>query len=62
MARSLKPITMAVTVMVPTWMNAAQARREVRTLINHQSNYLSHGPALEEFEVKARSVRSHRPK
>jgi hypothetical protein len=61
MARSLKPITMVVTVMAPTWMNAAQARREVRTLINHQSNYLSNGPELQEFEIKARSVRPHRP-
>lgn len=35
-----KRVTMAVTVSVPRWMTTAQARREVRTLINHQSNWL----------------------
>lgn len=41
MAKTRKVIAMAVTVSVPTWMTAAEARREVRTLINNQSNWLS---------------------
>lgn len=52
-----KQITMTVTVSVPRWMTAAQARREVRTLINDQCNYMSHGPNFDDVEVKARAVR-----
>ena len=38
--KSRKRITMTVTVSVPHWLSAADARREVRTLINEQCNYL----------------------
>lgn len=38
--KSRKRITMTVTVSVPHWLTAADARREVRTLINDQTNYL----------------------
>lgn len=53
MARTRKQITMTVTVSVPLWMTAAEARREVRTLINHQSNWSQH---VDEGDVKARRV------
>jgi hypothetical protein len=35
-----KTVRMLVTVTVPAKLTAAQARREVRTLINEQCNYL----------------------
>lgn len=49
-----KRLTMLVTVSVPDDLTAAEARREVRTLINHQSGWLSR---LEEGDVKAISVK-----
>lgn len=55
-----KELTMSVRVSVPAWMTAAQARREVRTLINQQCNYLTSGPmelGWPEVSVKARQVR-----
>lgn len=54
--RRRKEVTMKVTVSVPRWMTAAQARREVRSLINHQANWLDHGPNFEEVVVKAKNV------
>lgn len=61
MAQRRKTVTMSVTVTVPAWMNAREARREVRTLINHQSNWLSHHPTtFEEVEVKATAVTPNR--
>lgn len=51
-----RTLTMTVTVTVPAWMTQAQARREVRTIINHQCNWLSHGPNFEEVIVRARKV------
>ena len=51
-----KEVLMMVTVSVPAWMTAAQARREVRTLINEQSGYLSHGPNYEDVVVKAKKI------
>lgn len=47
-----KKITVEVTVTFPSWMTAAQARREVRTLINNQSNYLDHGPDFQDVHEK----------
>ena len=40
--KNRKRITMTVTVSVPHCMTARQARREVRYLVNCQSNYMSH--------------------
>ena len=60
MAKKRKHIRMAVTVSVPHWMSASQARREVRTLVNDQSSYMSHGPNYEEPTVKARKVEAAR--
>lgn len=34
-----KRITMTVTVSAPHWLTAAQARKEVRSLINDQAHY-----------------------
>lgn len=39
MAKSRKRVTMTVTVSCPRWLTAAQARKEVRTLINEQCFY-----------------------
>ncbi|SNB84440.1 hypothetical protein SAMN06265338_1364 [Rhodoblastus acidophilus] len=39
-----KIVTMLVMVRVPAFLSAAQARREVRTLINEQSGFLSTAP------------------
>lgn len=44
---------MLVTVTVPADMSAAQARREVRTLITHQCNY-----SADEGDVIARLVKA----
>lgn len=43
-----KKITMLLTVTVPREMSAAQARREVRTLVSEQCNY-----SADEGDVKA---------
>lgn len=54
-----KSVLMTVMASVPAWMTAGQARREVRTLINHQSNWMSHGPDLQEVDestVRAAAV------
>lgn len=56
MASKIKRITMAVTVSVPRWMSSSQARREVRSLINHQAGWLSHGPDYEDVTVRAVKV------
>lgn len=58
-----KKLTMLVTVSVPHKMTPAQARKEVRTLITHQSNHANfygneYDPQpLEYDDVKAVSVR-----
>lgn len=50
-----KIVTMLVTVSVPSGTTAAEARREVRTLINNQSNY-----SLDFDEVKCRQIKPAR--
>lgn len=47
-----KQVTMTVTVSVPVDMSAADARREVRTLINEQCNY-----SADYGDVKAKAIR-----
>jgi hypothetical protein len=39
MAGRTKRVRMCVTVSVPVWLSAADARREVRALINDQAFY-----------------------
>ncbi len=59
-AKKTKLVNLALTVSVPSWMTAAQARREVRTLINDHCNWMSQGPQGEEFDddaVRAVAVR-----
>jgi hypothetical protein len=46
-----KQFTMILTVSVPAKMTAKEARREVRTLITHQSNW-----SADEGDVKAIKV------
>lgn len=52
-----KEVTLTVTVSVPAWMNKTQAKREVRTLVNDQSNYMDHGPNFEEVHEKTVRVK-----
>lgn len=60
-----KHIAITLDITVPAWMTARDARREVRTLINHQSNYMDgrwlitpEGRHWE--EVHEKTVRAHR--
>lgn len=50
--KSRKTVTMVLTVSVPVDMSAAEARREVRTLVNEQCNY-----SADEGDVKVRQLR-----
>lgn len=43
--RRKKTVTMTVTVSCPVWLSAAQARREVRALINHEAFWGHRDPA-----------------
>ena len=43
MARKRKTVRMVVEVSCPRWLTAAQARKEVRSLINHQA-FWGHQP------------------
>lgn len=61
MARKRKLVTMTVTVSCPTWLTAAQARREVKSLINDQAFWGHYDPTgdgndISEYNFKARSV------
>jgi hypothetical protein len=59
MAKTRKAVTMLVTVTVPRGLTAAQARREVRTLINEQCNYLDSVPGTwDEVTVKVRQIKA----
>lgn len=52
MARRRKLVTMLVTVSVNPDMSAAEARREVRTLVNDQCNY-----SWDQEDIRVRSVK-----
>ncbi len=52
MMKTRKRLTMLVTVSVPVAMTAAQARKEVKTLITHQANWSAYHE-----DVKAIAVR-----
>lgn len=61
MAKTRKQVTMIVTVSVPAKLSAAAARREVRTLINDQCNYLDSVPGtFDELTVKVRQIKAVR--
>lgn len=58
-----KTVTMTVTVSCPKWLTAAQARKEVRSLINDQAFWghyhyseSGHADVISEYNFKARSV------
>jgi hypothetical protein len=53
-----KVVAMLVTARVSAFLTPAQARREVRTLINNQSGFLCHGPNYEDVVTRAISVRA----
>lgn len=50
-----KRMTLRVEITFPAWMTAAEARREVRTLINKQTNWLAYGRDWQ--EVDERTIR-----
>lgn len=52
MSKNRKTIRLLLTVSVPAEMSAADARREVRTLINDQCNY-----DADPGDVRARAVK-----
>ena len=56
-----KLVTMAITVSAPAWMNVAAVRREVRSLIDDQCNWLSYGPGDQEVDGKTIQVRKIEP-
>lgn len=55
MSKRRKTVTMLVTVSVPVDMPAWEARREVRTLINEQSNWSGE---WDQGDVKVRRLRA----
>ena len=55
MPEKRKTLAMTVTVSVPAEMTAAQARKEVRSLIGDQCNY-----AADYEDVRVRSVKAAR--
>lgn len=66
MAKTRKRVRMVVEVSCLLWLTAAEAQREVRSLINHQAHHGSHryAPApyfgydeIDESNFRAASVR-----
>lgn len=60
--RLRKNVTMLVTVSVPFDMTAADARREVRTLIKYQSNYRAGSEDVKPIRIAPASMPSPRRK
>lgn len=58
MSRQRQYHSMTVTVSAPSAMSPAQVRREVRSLINEQCNYLSVAPDGEDVIIRVSEVRS----
>lgn len=62
MSKTSKTVTMLVTVRCPSWLPAAAARREVRSLINNQAFYgtsaSAFGVEIDESNFRATKVRS----
>lgn len=60
MTRRKKQITLTVTLSVPSWLTKAQARKEVRSLINEQAFYGSRKPGtwdeIDQFNFRARKI------
>ena len=50
---------MLLTVTVPVWCTAAQARREVRNMLNCSNNWELTGPDYQEGRLRAVKVAAH---
>jgi hypothetical protein len=63
MAKRKKTVRMEVEVSVPIWLTAAQARKEVRSLIAHQAFWGHSDPSgrdyneISDYNLKVRGVR-----
>ncbi len=59
-ARRKKEVTMQVTVSVPRWLTAAQARKEVASLIRHQAfwghTHPVHYDEISEYNLKLKRI------
>lgn len=57
-----KRIRMVVEVSCPVWLTAAQARKEVKALINHQAFWGHHNPgraiSFNEIEIAENNFRA----
>ncbi len=59
MAKRKKEVTMQVTVSVPRWLTAAQARKEVASLIRHQAFWGHRSPdydEISEYNLKLKRI------
>ncbi len=56
MTKRRKEVVMQVTVTVPAWCTAAQARREVRAMLNSSNNWELSGPDFQEGRLRAVKV------
>jgi hypothetical protein len=65
MAKTRKRIRMTVEVSCPAWLTAAQARREVRALINHQAFWGQSNPTgwdqVDDHNFRAMKVGAAKP-
>lgn len=59
-SRLRKNVTMLVTVSVPSRMTAAEARREVRTLIKYQHNYIAGEDDVKPIRIEPAAVPARR--
>ncbi len=64
MTRRRKQVQMTLTVSVPHWLTAAEARREIRSRIDHQAAFMAGKYAGETWhdlyppnDVKTRSIK-----
>lgn len=57
MAAKRKTLTLLVTISVPHWCSAAQARRETRDMLNCENLWWLNGPDGQEGRLRAKSVR-----
>lgn len=57
MAKRRKHITMLLTVTVPHWCSAAQARKEVRDMLNSPNNWYLNGPDYQEGRLRAAKIK-----
>lgn len=51
-----KRVTMLLTVTVPSWCSAAQARREARNMLNSPNNWYLTGPDFQEGRLRVAKI------